>query len=353
MKPMHIVLAALLLIPLAALRAADAPKPESPAAGAVVYTPHPHFRWEREADVKIEEVHRIQIARGQTFTDVVCDDRLEVVSRFVPVKPLSPSKYWWRVRRGDSEWSQAVGFEVRAPDKIFTIRAGSDAQAVTRVLLEAAASSGPARVAFEPGEYALAPKAGESLVTMTKARDLIIDGQGARLVLAGTFLTLNDCQRVTIQHFTITPARPGHTLVRVVKKDPAAMTLTVKPEPGYAADVLRLFPISRHCRQFPWLHGSSASRQVSRRCWRLGANTRIAPAKDEAGAFVFHPVKVETLDLMPIGAVAVVTAYRWHWVKTNAHGRMHVRRSHAFESALARFVPVAAMTPRKVFSDAK
>jgi hypothetical protein len=78
MKPTLTLLAALLLAPLAALHAADAPKPETPAVGEVVYTPHPHFRWQREADVKIDEVHRIQIARDEAFTEVVCDDRLEV-----------------------------------------------------------------------------------------------------------------------------------------------------------------------------------------------------------------------------------------------------------------------------------
>jgi len=82
-----------LIAPVAALHALDAPKPESPIAGDVVYSPHPHFRWQREADVKIDEVHRIQIAQDEAFAQVVCDDRLEVVSRFVPVKTLPPSKY--------------------------------------------------------------------------------------------------------------------------------------------------------------------------------------------------------------------------------------------------------------------
>jgi len=36
------------------------------------------------------------------------------------------------VRRGDGEYSQAVSFEVRAPEKIFSIRAGSDAETVAR-----------------------------------------------------------------------------------------------------------------------------------------------------------------------------------------------------------------------------
>ncbi len=105
-----------------ALALSEVPQPISPAADAVVYAPHPHFRWQREADVRIDEVHQIQIARDAAFVDSVCDERLEVVSRFVPVKPLAPGRYWWRVRRGEGRWSRALGFEVRLPDKVFRIR---------------------------------------------------------------------------------------------------------------------------------------------------------------------------------------------------------------------------------------
>ena len=299
----------------APLHAKDAPKPESPGENTPVYAPHPHFRWRREADVKINEVHCIQVARDAAFAEVVCEDHLEVVSRFVPVKELPPAKYWWRVRRGDGDWSRAVSFEVRAPEKTFTVRAGSDGETVKRVLLEAVAST-PARVDFEPGEYALNPEAGESLVTMTRARDLIIDGHGAHLVLSGTFLNLNDCQRVTVQHFSLTPAKPGHTLVRVVKKDAGTMNLTVLPEPGYAPDVTSYF-------QYPGTAGSflGCMDPVHHGKYLVGAfasarTTQCIPAQDPPGSFVFNPVKEETLDRIPLGAVAVVTAYRWHWLKT-------------------------------------
>ena len=172
------LLAALLMIPQAVLQGAAAPKPESPAAGAIVYAPHPHFRWHREADVEIDEWHRIQIARDDAFAEVACDDRLQVVSRFVPVKALPAAKYWWRVRRGDGEWSQALEFEVRSPENIFTIRAGSDAEAVTRALTAAAAHS-PARVDFEPGRYQLTVQDRTGLTTLEGVRDLVIDGHGA------------------------------------------------------------------------------------------------------------------------------------------------------------------------------
>ena len=307
-------LVAVVVVPLSALAGNEVAQPIAPASGAVVYTPHPHLRWQREADVRIDETHVIQIARDESFMETVCDDQVQVVSRFVPVNPLGPGRYWWRVRRGEGGWSKAVGFEVLSPDRIFVVRKGSDAETVRRVLLEAAAN-GPARVDFEPGEYAFSPPAGESLVNMKGVQDLIIDGHDARLVLAGTFLDLHDCHRVTVRHFTIVPERPGHTLVRVVRKDPAAMSLTVKPEPGHATDLASYF-------EFPGTAGSflGCMDPVHHGKYVIGGfvsarNAKVTAAADDSGRFVFAPVKPETLALMPQDGVAVVTAYRWHWIK--------------------------------------
>ena len=310
------LLTALLLAPLAALHAADAPVPESPAAGTVVYAPHPHFRWVREVDVKIDEVHQVQLARDEKFAQVVCDDRLEVVSRFVPVQPLVPGKYWWRVRRGAGDWSPAVPFEVRVPEHVFTVHAGSDAAAVARMLQDAATNC-PAQVNFEPGEYPLAPLAGKSLATLTKVHDLVADGHGARLVLAGTFLVLNDCQRVTLRNFTVTAERPGHTLVRVVAKDPARGQLVVKPEPGYDADVPRYFRMEESGGSFLGCMDAEHHGRYIPGAGVSARNAHIVPAPDEPGAFVISPVKAAPLELCPVGAVAVVTAYHWQWVQMN------------------------------------
>lgn len=316
-QPTLSLLTALLLAPLATtLSAADAPKPETPAVGAVVYAPHPHFRWQREADVKIEELHRIQIARGQTFTDVVCDDRLEVVSRFLPVKALSPAKYWWRVRRGEGEWSDGQAFVVRSPEKVFFIRAGSDAEAVARVLQEAAAS-GPARVDFEPGEYRLTVNDRRGLTIFERVRDLIIDGHGAKLVLTGEtcLLSLRDCQRVTIQNFEAMSSLPGHTLVRVLKVDPVNARLVVKPEPGYDPDVARFFVGEGNGGSFlnrvdPEHHGRHLSRGfVSAR------DATARPVPDATGQYYISPVKATALPHHEPGALAVVTLYRSPFVR--------------------------------------
>jgi hypothetical protein len=312
----HILQIALLLAPLAALPETQLPLPMVPASNAVVYAPQPHFRWMREADVKIDEVHQIQIARDDKFADLACDDRLEVVSRFVPVQALAAGKYWWRVRRGVGAWSGAVPFAVRTPEHVFTVRAGSGAAAVARVLQEAATNC-PAQVNFEPGAYKLAPPAGKSLATLSKVHDLVVDGHGARLVLAGTFLSLTDCQRVTLRNFTVTADRPGHTLVRVVKKDPAGGRLLVTPEPGYGAEVPRFFCMKDSGGSFLGCMDAEHHGRYIPGAGISARNAVIAPAPDEPGAFAISPVKPATLELCPVGAVAVVTAYHWQWVQMN------------------------------------
>ncbi len=318
MKCTFTLLAVLLLAPMVTLHAADAPRLVAPADGSVMYAPHPHFRWQREEDVKIDEVHRIQIARDEKFADAVCDDRLEVVSRFVPVKPLAPGRYWWRVRRGEGDWCAAIPFEVRVPTNVFTIDANSDEATIARIIQEAA-SNCPALVNFEPGEYRVAtnvPK-GKSAVEINGAHDLILDGHGARLVAGGTFLSVSDSQRVTIQHFTVTPDKPGHTLVRILKKDEADEKLFVKEEPGYDPDVPRFFEHEGNGGSFlgcmdeahhgKYLPGAGVSAHES----------RIAPVPEIPGAFVIAPVSPATLAKIPTGAVAVVTVYRTQWVQLN------------------------------------
>lgn len=301
----------LLAVALVPLHAASTPQPQTPAAGATTYSPHPHFRWQREEDVKIDEVHRIQVARDEAFEEVVCDDRLEVVSRFVSASPLPPSKYWWRVQRGDGEWSQSLDFEVLTPDKVFLIRAGSDAETVARVLQEAAAG-GPARVDFEPGEYALSVQDRTGLTTLEHAHDLIIDGNGAKLVLAGEtcLLSLRACQRVTVQNFEARSSQPGHTLVRVLEVDQTNARLVVKPEPGYDPDVARFFVGEGNGGSFlNRVDPAHPGRHLSRG-FVSARDAKAESVPDADGHFYIGPVKAAALSHHEPGALAVVTEYR-------------------------------------------
>ncbi len=301
----HTFLAALLTCACLVCSQSEALEADSavPADGAVVYTPHPHFRWHRSQDEKLSDVYHLQIARDLAFNESVCDERLEVVSRFVPVMPLTPGAYVWRVRRADGEWTQAAKLSVRLPERVLTVRAGSDEEAVARIFRQVAAQC-PARVEFEPGEYRLTAGDWRGVAALRAVHDVTVDGQGASITLKGTFLSVLDCQRVTIQNFTVTGERPGHTLVRVLNVDAARRQLIVRPEPGYDADVPRFFGGQGFLNRVdPARGGRHLGGFISTQ------EATAVPCAEQPGAFVIAPASEDALRRQEAGALSVLTRY--------------------------------------------
>lgn len=286
-----------------------APAPIAPAAGSVTYAPHPHFQWQREADAKMEDVHAIQIARDENFASIVCEEKLEVVSRFVPLKPLPSGRYWWRVRRQERGWSQRMVFEVRQPQNVFTIRAGSDEKEAARVMTEAQKHF-PALVKFEPGEYRWAAADWTGVLRLRGVSDVTLDGYGARLIVRGTLLSVNDSQRVTLRNFYVTGDKPGHTLVRVTSVDAAHAALLVKPEPGYDPDVARFFGGQG------FLNRVDPEHRGRHRGGFVSTQTSSAQLV-EAGHFRIMQVPESALRVQSPGALNVLTRYGDPFV--NAH----------------------------------
>jgi hypothetical protein len=292
---------AIFLVSWLSLFAAAAPKPIAPAAGAVTYAPHPHFLWQSDAEAKMEDVHTIQIARDENFASMVCEERIEVVSRFVPLQPLPAAKYWWRVRRSEAEWSQRAALEVRQPQHVFTIRAGSDEKEAARVMAEAQTHF-PALVNFEPGEYRWSAADWTGVLRLRGVSDVTLDGCGARLIVRGTFLSVNDSQRVTVRNFHVTGDKPGHTLVRVTAIDAAHAAICVKPEPGYDSDVARFFGGQGFLNRVdPEHRGRHLGGFVSTQ------SSSAQPA--DAGHFRIAPVPESALRLQSPGALNVLTLY--------------------------------------------
>lgn len=291
----------LLLLPFC-LRAA-APELTAPAAGATLHSPHPHFHWLPGPGPATGAVHRVVIARDEACTDAVCADDLEVVHRFVPVKPLAPGRYWWRVRRGAGEWSASREFTVASPARTILIPPGSDAAAVARAFT-AAQTGFPAVVRFAPGEYRLAAVKPEGVATLRGVRDVVIEGPGARILLEGTFLDLADAERVTLRDLHVAAAQPGHTLVRVTAVDAAARAITVKAEPGYDPDVARFFGgqgfLNRVDPAQPGRHlGGFVSTQTA----------TAEPVPGSAGSFRIAPVPDSALRVQEPCALNVLTRY--------------------------------------------
>ncbi|MDP7560298.1 MAG: hypothetical protein QF745_07135, partial [Planctomycetota bacterium] len=199
----------------------------SPEDGAEIYQPHPHLRWQKEAGADIEDRYRVQISRDEAFQTLVVDDSLDVVSRLVCVKPLSTGKYFWRVRREDQEqWSKVFSF-TRGNSKEYRIKKGSTTQEIASVLTEAAANT-PAKVIFEQGDYYIA-----TMIPLSKVKDLIIDGNGSKLILGPRFVELNLTADITFCNMTVTPEREASTNVDILEVDPKAQMLLVQVQPGF------------------------------------------------------------------------------------------------------------------------
>ena len=211
----------------------------SPENDATIYVPHPHLRWQKEAGADIEDRYQVQISRDEAFHALVVDDSLDVVSRLVCAKPLSPGKYFWRVRRADPKgWSKVFSF-TRGKSKEYPIKTGATTQEIAAVITEAAANA-PARVIFEQGDYSIT-----EMIPLRKVRDLIIDGNGSSLTLKDRFLDLKNCADITVCNMTVKPAREASTNVDVLAVDPAAGTLTVQVKPGFPEDFPSYFRVDK------------------------------------------------------------------------------------------------------------
>ena len=209
----------------------------APPDNATVHMPHPHLRWQKEAGADIEDRYRVQISRDEAFRTLVVDDSLDVVSRLVCAKPLSPGTYFWRVRRVDqTRWSKVSRF-TRGDSKEYPIKKGATTQEIAAVITEAAANT-PAKVIFEQGDYPIT-----DMIPLSKVKDLIIDGSGSTLTLKDRFLDLKNCADITVCNMTVKPAREASTNVDVLAVDPAAGTLTVEVKPGFPEDFPSYFRV--------------------------------------------------------------------------------------------------------------
>jgi len=211
----------------------------SPEDGATIYAPHPHLHWQKKSGTNIEDYYRIQVASDEAFQSLVIDDKLDVVSRLVCAKPLPTGKYFWRVRREDQQqWSKVFSF-TRGESAVYPIKKGSTLQEIEAVFKEAAANT-PARVLFELGDYLIA-----RAIKLEKVKDLIIDGNGSKLVLQSRLLELKNCADITVYNMTVTPKREASTNVDVLEVDPDAGTLLVQVQPGFPQDFPAYFPAGK------------------------------------------------------------------------------------------------------------
>ncbi len=224
--------------------ARSAPRGLEPEAGAALSLSIPHLAWSQifapRADALPE--YRVQIAHDAEFTRIAAEDRIAgVITRYVPNRELPPGAYWWRVAGFDAAgesgpWSAAHGFTVQPPERIFTVPAGATHRQILDLLAQAAAAA-PATLRFSAATYRVALEE-ESLFPCRQFHDLVIDGNGATVVIIrrpkpSYLARLEGCQRIQIKNFTFDCDPPPETAARVLAINRASGTAEVEVLPGF------------------------------------------------------------------------------------------------------------------------
>jgi hypothetical protein len=250
-------LAALLLAPLAALPAADAPRLDHPSNGTATTSPFPRFRWERlpgTLDHRHPVAYDIEIARDAGFRDVVDRDRVNL-ARYIADQPLGEGDYHWRVRlvspAGETgPWSAAAALKIAPCDA--TVRAdlrgpGEALPALRAALAQAAAHSGAGRsvrVVVPKGEYSLTPGtptemdvSGRECLQLRDLSNVIIDFGGSSFGIKRwgmAFTRAYGCRDVALMNATVDwDGELPFTQATVVARDLSSGRISIRIEPGF------------------------------------------------------------------------------------------------------------------------
>lgn len=233
-----------LILSLAGARLPAAPQLVEPPDGATLCVSIPHLAWSQLFTPRADDMpdYLVQIARDEDFTAIEDEDRIAaVITRYVPDRDLAPGTYWWRVAgaqaRGErGPWSPARRLLIRPPERVLTVPADASHRQILDLLSQAAASS-PAVLRFTPGTYRLALDA-DSLFPCRKVHDLVIDGNGATVVITthpqrSYIARLDACQNIQIKNLTIDYDPPPESAARVLAIDRTTGTVDVEVLPGF------------------------------------------------------------------------------------------------------------------------
>lgn len=285
-------------------------EPLSPAEGEILYMPNPHLKWSRQPGTGLEERHQIQIATDADFANVIRDESLAAVSRYVCAEPLPVGAYFWRVRKADGQWpAKSASFKIAA-GKVYPVQKGATFQEIKRTI-ELAVANTPSQVVFEQGTYHWS-----ETISLQRVKDLIIDGGGSRFVLEKKAFDIGFSKNITLQNMRVEPKTDPSTHLEIVSVDPEARTVTVKPKEGFPQDVRLYFTPGK---------GSSIGRCVdtvnvgkSIRYAELSAQSKGAAitGPDESGNYRLLNQRKSDLKGMRPGMMAYLIKYSFGFVST-------------------------------------
>ncbi|HAX97242.1 MAG TPA: hypothetical protein DCY35_12110 [Prolixibacteraceae bacterium] len=190
----------------------------------------------------------VQIAKDKNFRSIVLTDKVAFTGQYVPVDALTPDEYWWRVKPMtdpdlSTGWSEPQWFKIIAPEKEYTVKAGSTAEQIHNVIQEAAQNT-PALVKFEKGEYHVSPSFQylkcqpdpsqygggvnpPGLIELIGAKNLVIEGNGSTVCIdnESSILKAFVSKNLILRNITFTTHMPLKPAGRIVGVNTAASTL--------------------------------------------------------------------------------------------------------------------------------
>ncbi len=191
-------------------------------------SPHPNIMWVPENHF---DNYAIEIASDASYSELVDQDKIDHLARYVPAIPLQPGEYFWRVSGNQGLVNQGT-FTVEAPELNIHISTGSG-MAEIRSALEKARNNESTRIYFDSAVYYLYPGEHAAVFDIHDMHNLIVDGKGASIVIhdIAPFARLKDSKHITIRNFSVDYDAPMYTAATVDKiGSDGTMELSLLPD---------------------------------------------------------------------------------------------------------------------------
>ncbi|NQU43440.1 right-handed parallel beta-helix repeat-containing protein [bacterium] len=223
-----------------------------PEDGATIHDVHPPFDLEN-TDMVWDGRHNIQISTDSDFTNVIDEDTVAVVTRYVPTvdfDDLSTGsvRYWWRVKEETASWQDA---EVRSfvhAEMPYRVTVPNNAsESVFRAKLEEAIGHTPSKLLLAPGgAYEYHPAITTGLFNYSGFSDLIIDGNGSTITIGenSRLFRFTGCDRIAFKNFSVRYFIPGYTMGVVESVNPDDSTMILTPREGWHPDLLQYYKVT-------------------------------------------------------------------------------------------------------------
>ena len=172
------------------------------ASASVVRTPH--FAWEAPEG---ESNCQVEIATDPGLKEPIESGSIPAaIGWYVCTKRLVPGTYHWRIRFVDSSgkagaWTAPRVLKIVEPKRILRVTKEMTPQQVTEVIRSFEIDPHDVKLEFEKGRYKFDPGFAKSVITLDKANDVIIEGNGSDFVSqdpSASFWNIRDSERVTI-----------------------------------------------------------------------------------------------------------------------------------------------------------